>query len=426
MTYCTECGARIGGRFCPQCGLDSAAALPSKPAGDPDTSEVSVPSPHHQAFPAPLEPGTGNGKRRPALLAAVGLALAAAGAGAILTSRGNESPQAVAGPAPAATATPASSLAPMAPDFETLFDQKSGAIVRLDVRSCDGREGNGTGFFIDRDLILSAAHVVDGVSRLEATVDGRVIDVEVIGSDSTQDLALLRASEEHDGPVLPLASEDPRVGTRVGALGFPIGDDLTLTVGTVSALDRTLEWDGGVTQSGLVKTDTAINPGNSGGPLVDLAGAAVGVVVARNNAAENTGYAVEAVRARPFVQRWTRAPQPVALEKCGGAPTGADSTDDAPSGTSSAPAFMVIVASKTEADGGFAAAQAFADRLTEAGWYSSVFFSSEYSSLRPGYWVAAAGPFQDVGEASRASEQLKGEGFDVAYPRCVGTAADCR
>ncbi len=99
---------------------------------------------------------------------------------------------------------------------------------------------------------------------------------------------------------------------------------------------------------------------------------------------------------------------------------------DVPPGASSTPAFMVIVASKTDAEGGLAAAQAVADRLAEAGWADSVFSSSDYSSLRPGYWVAATGPFQNAGEASTAAEQLKREGFDTAYPRCVGTAAECR
>lgn len=98
----------------------------------------------------------------------------------------------------------------------------------------------------------------------------------------------------------------------------------------------------------------------------------------------------------------------------------------APSGGFSTPAFMVVVTSKADADGGRAGAQTFADRLTKAGRPTFVFSSSDYSSLRPGYWVAATGPFQDADDAARAAEELKREGFDIAYTRCVGTTAECR
>lgn len=98
----------------------------------------------------------------------------------------------------------------------------------------------------------------------------------------------------------------------------------------------------------------------------------------------------------------------------------------APSVAFSTPAFMVIVASKTDAEGGRAAAQTVAERLTKAGRPTFVLSSSDYSSLRPGYWVAATGPFQNADGAARAAEQLKREGFDIAYTRCVGTAAECR
>lgn len=98
----------------------------------------------------------------------------------------------------------------------------------------------------------------------------------------------------------------------------------------------------------------------------------------------------------------------------------------APSVAFSTPAFMVIVTSKTDAEGGRAAAQTVADRLTRAGRPRFVLSSSDYSSLRPGYWVAATGPFQHADEAARAAEQLKRERFDIAYTRCVGTAAECR
>ncbi|MFX6586377.1 trypsin-like peptidase domain-containing protein, partial [Acinetobacter baumannii] len=69
-----------------------------------------------------------------------------------------------------------------------------------------------------------------------------------------------------------------KVGQKVFAIGNPFGLDWTLTTGIVSALDRTLDGEGGGPAiDHLIQTDAAINPGNSGGPLLDSAGRLIGI-----------------------------------------------------------------------------------------------------------------------------------------------------
>ena len=85
------------------------------------------------------------------------------------------------------------------------------------------------------------------------------------------------------------------------------------------------------------------------------------------------------------------------------------------------PTFVAIVVSERDE----ATARAIGDQLTEAGFDSGVLHSDDYGSLEPGFWVAYVGPFDDVGAAEGAVDDLKGEGYGAAYPRCVGTAEEC-
>jgi hypothetical protein len=91
------------------------------------------------------------------------------------------------------------------------------------------------------------------------------------------------------------------------------------------------------------------------------------------------------------------------------------------SGGLATPAFVAIVVSERDES----TARAIGDQLTEGGFDSGVLRSDEYGSLEAGYWVTYVGPFDDVGAAEAAVEDLKGAGYTAAYPRCVGTADEC-
>jgi S1-C subfamily serine protease len=136
---------------------------------------------------------------------------------------------------------------------------------------------------------------------------------EVIGVDASADLALLRLPNPVSGHVFTFSETDPSPGTHVAAIGFPLGEPKTLTEGTVSGLDRTIEIDG-VSQSHLLQTDTAINPGNSGGPLITADGDVVGVVDAQRMDSQGIGYAVEASTARPALIERTGLLAPTASD----------------------------------------------------------------------------------------------------------------
>jgi len=114
---------------------------------------------------------------------------------------------------------------------------------------------------------------------------GKLYDAKVVGRDPQTDLAVVQVSESDVAGIKPITWADPKsivVGEPVVAIGYAldISGEPTVTSGVVSATDRIIDEQNGVTISGSVQTDAAINPGNSGGPLLD----ATGPVIAINTA----------------------------------------------------------------------------------------------------------------------------------------------
>ena len=192
------------------------------------------------------------------------------------------------------------------------------SIVRIDVETCD-TEGNGSGFVIAPGLVATAAHVVDGASALSITPEGgSPVSATVVGSDSSRDVALLRADSSLGAKPLDFASQSqPEVGSDVVVLGYPLGLPFTATKGAVTGLGRDLTIED-TDYQGLFQTDAAVNPGNSGGAIVDLQGEVVGIVVAGGEGYEGIGFGVAAADAQPALDGWAAAPRPVSLEQCSG------------------------------------------------------------------------------------------------------------
>jgi S1-C subfamily serine protease len=144
-----------------------------------------------------------------------------------------------------------------------------------------GGEATGTGFVIDADgHILTNYHVVaDATSVQVGFDDNRVVPARVLGTDATNDLALLQVDPEglKLAPLQLGDSSTAQVGDPVLAIGNPFGLDRTLTTGVVSALQRQLTAPNGFTIQHVIQTDAPINPGNSGGPLLDAAGRVIGI-----------------------------------------------------------------------------------------------------------------------------------------------------
>lgn len=141
--------------------------------------------------------------------------------------------------------------------------------------------GSGSGFVWDTaGHIVTNHHVVEGVNQLQVTFsDGTMAVAEVLGSDVSSDLAVLRIEPEGYTliPLQPGSMQDIQVGMRVAAIGNPFGLAGTLTSGIVSALGRSITALNSFSIPGSIQTDAAINPGNSGGPLLNEQGQVIGV-----------------------------------------------------------------------------------------------------------------------------------------------------
>ena len=133
----------------------------------------------------------------------------------------------------------------------------------------------GSGFFISSDgYIVTNDHVVDHASEVTITTsDGKTMSAKVIGLDSKTDLALLKA-EGSDFPYATFASQAPRVGDWVLAVGNPFGLGGTVTAGIVSARGRDI---GSGPYDDFLQIDAPVNHGNSGGPTFNAQGEVVGV-----------------------------------------------------------------------------------------------------------------------------------------------------
>ncbi|MDR1899573.1 MAG: trypsin-like peptidase domain-containing protein, partial [Treponema sp.] len=152
----------------------------------------------------------------------------------------------------------------------------SGIIVRMK---------DGFGSSPDTYYVLTNHHVVGDANEISVTVyDGKTYQAELVGKDERRDLAMIsfKSSESH-----PLAvfgdSDTVRVGDWAIAVGNPLGQMFSVTMGIVSAVGRTGGPAGNIND--FIQTDTSINQGNSGGPLVNIRGEVIGINtwIASNN-----------------------------------------------------------------------------------------------------------------------------------------------
>jgi S1-C subfamily serine protease len=147
----------------------------------------------------------------------------------------------------------------------------------------DSGIATGSGFVLDKDgYILTNAHVVEGADEagVRFTEESPLVEAEVVGSDLSTDLAVLKIDPDEAPKLTPLALGDSgkiRVGDPVIAIGNPFGYSRTVTTGIVSALQRQITAPNNFQIDNVIQTDASINPGNSGGPLIDARGQVVGI-----------------------------------------------------------------------------------------------------------------------------------------------------
>ncbi len=155
----------------------------------------------------------------------------------------------------------------------------------------------GTGFIISEDgYVVTNNHVIEGADKIEVRINNKEkYAAKLVGKDPATDLALLKIDVKQRLTPLPLGDSDRvRVGEWVMAIGDPLNFDKTVTVGVVSAKDRSGLTADAATRSfeNYIQTDAAINFGNSGGPLLNTNGEVVGINTAIFRPAQNIGFAV--------------------------------------------------------------------------------------------------------------------------------------
>ena len=143
-------------------------------------------------------------------------------------------------------------------------------------------EGIGSGVIISEDgYIATNNHVIEGAQTIEVTLnDGRSFQAEIVGTDPTTDIALLKIEEDGLHYIEFGNSDELRVGQWVLAVGNPMNLSSTVTAGIVSAKGRGLGVFARQQEFGIesfIQTDAAVNRGSSGGALVNLRGELVGI-----------------------------------------------------------------------------------------------------------------------------------------------------
>lgn len=170
--------------------------------------------------------------------------------------------------------------------------------------------GLGSGVIASGDgYILTNNHVIETADEIEVALnDGRKFPARLVGRDPETDLAVLQISTDTPLPAITFADETSlAVGDVVLAIGNPFGVGQTVTMGIISALQRSHL--GISTFENFIQTDAAINPGNSGGALINSSGALIGInaaIYSRSGGSLGIGFAIPMSFARDVMEQIIR------------------------------------------------------------------------------------------------------------------------
>lgn len=173
-------------------------------------------------------------------------------------------------------------------------------------------------------LVVTNAHVVDGVNNLKVTFgDGAEVDAVIKGIKSDSDLAVVavKLDDISDSTMSAISiaklgsSTDVKVGEAAIAIGNAAGYGISVTTGIVSAVDKSLTVDN-VVYEDLIQTDAAINPGNSGGALFNAKGEVIGInsVKMTDTKVEGMGYAISIDSVKDIIDDLSTQTTRVALD----------------------------------------------------------------------------------------------------------------
>jgi serine protease Do len=214
------------------------------------------------------------------------------------------------------------------PEFAAVASRVNASVVNINTLSVEQNpfdlffggggsqvvHGLGTGVIVDaQGYILTNYHVVENANDIRVTVIQGSSKQEykgtMVGGDKLEDLAVVKINATGLKAVKFGNSDQLQAGEWVMAIGNPFGFEHTVSVGVVSALNRSLPVSDGQNMKGLIQTDASINPGNSGGPLVNLKGEVVGInsaiYVGNSNGpqASGLGFSIPSNRAQEVLKQ---------------------------------------------------------------------------------------------------------------------------
>jgi S1-C subfamily serine protease len=254
------------------------------------------------------------------LIAAVAAALIAAGCGGggnttITEGSGPASTQPVVVQSSGGSFNPAQIYRDVSPGVVTIisvFDSSGNTIL-----GSGSSAGQGSGFVVDKDgdivtnahVVTSGGHLNGGGTPQEAKQvfvefgDRNRVPAQIVGFDADADVALIKVDPNGlDLQPVPLSPRSTfAVGEPVAAIGSPFGETQSLSIGVISAINRTVE---GLTNFGIdnaIQTDASINPGNSGGPLLDSKGEVIGIneqIASSSGSNSGVGFAIPVTSVR--------------------------------------------------------------------------------------------------------------------------------
>lgn len=194
---------------------------------------------------------------------------------------------------------------------EQIYEKVSPSVVSVVSSSLTSQEqASGSGVIMSSDgYVITNHHVIADAQKVTIlTSDGIQYNVEVVGSDETSDLAVLKVTDAN-GATFQAAefgdSTQIKAGQRSYAIGSPGGVELanTITTGSISAISRDITIDDRVMT--LIQTDASINPGNSGGALINPYGQVIGITSAKLGISyyEGLGFAIPIDSAKEIVNQ---------------------------------------------------------------------------------------------------------------------------
>ena len=163
----------------------------------------------------------------------------------------------------------------------------------------------GSGFVISSDgYVITNNHVIEDADEIRIEFrDGMELEAEVIGVDKNVDIALLKVEHDKSLPFVQFGDSDiSKVGDWVMAVGNPLGQGFSVSVGIISARNRELSG----AYDDYIQTDAAINRANSGGPLFNLGGEVIGVntaILSPNGGSIGIGFSMSSNVVAPVVEQ---------------------------------------------------------------------------------------------------------------------------